>query len=255
MSGFSAGWLELRASADTAARSTDLARRFAAALGPHPAIVDLGAGTGSLLRWLGPYLPKRTRWVLIEGDAKLLALAPSTARKRRASLMGKLPRADAYVSSALIDLAGPAWLAKLVRAAHGAPLLMYLGVDGTHRFDPPHADDAAFLAAFQHHQRRVKGLGPALAGEAPFVLARLARKAGYTVTLAQSDWHLTSRDILTATVEGMADAVREQAPALDLSAWLGARRRQIAAGGLTLTVGHRDLLAVRRTRRPTGRRV
>lgn len=252
MTGFSADWLALREPADAAARSIALAKVFARTLRPGARIVDLGAGRGALTGWLGPFLPKGTTWTLVDGDARLLSLAPR-ARKRRMPLGGRLPDADAYVSTALIDLAGTAWLARLVHHARGRPLLMHLAVDGRHEFSIPHPLDGAVLDAFARHQRRVKGLGPALGGEAPFAFARLASGAGYRVMLARSDWRLHDRALLLATVEGIAQAAAEQAPSLDVDSWLRARRYDIARDRLSLVVGHRDVLAIRHRRRPTAR--
>ncbi len=252
MTGFSADWLALRAPADAAARSRPLAEAFARTLHARAHVADLGAGRGALTGWLGPFLPKGTTWTLVDGDARLLSLAPR-ARKRRMSLGGRLPKADAYVSTALIDLAGTAWLARLVRHARGRPLLMHLAVDGRHEFSIPHSLDGAVLGAFARHQRRVKGLGPALGGEAPFAFARLAARAGYRVTVVRSDWQVRDRTLLFALVDGMAQAVAEQEPALDIWKWLGARRDQIARDRLSLVVGHRDVLAIRHRRRPTVR--
>ncbi len=203
-----------------------------------------------MMRWLSPWLSPRARWRLVEGDAALLARAPIRAQKIRRSLGAELPHADAYVSSALVDLVGVAWLRKLLRAARGKPLLMGLAVDGRHEIAPPHRDDAALFAAFARHQRRFKGLGAALGGAAPFVLARLCARAGYRVELAASDWHLPSGELLEATLDGIATAACEADPSLDLADWRRVRKHQLAAGKLTLTVGHRDLFAVRRRRRP-----
>lgn len=250
MSGFSAAWLALRASADASARSRHLARRFAASLPKNALIADLGAGTGALMRWFAPH----ARWLLVDGDAALLAQAPTRAQKRRQSLLGRLPQADGYASSALIDLADTAWLQRLVAAACGKPLMMFLAVDGRHAFDPPHAQDAALFEAFARHQRRNKGLGFALGAAAPAAFARIARKAGYCVELARSDWHLGDAAMLAAMVEGLASAACEAAPSLDLGAWTRLRRKQIAADKLTLRVGHLDLLAVRHRYRRRARR-
>lgn len=250
MTGFSADWLALRAGADAAARSRRLARRFAGTLTPRAHVVDLGAGRGALTGWLGPMLPKGTIWTLVDGDARLLSLAPRV-RKCRRSLGGRLPQADGYVSTALIDLAGTAWLARLVRHARGRPMLMHLAVDGRHEFSVPHALDGAVLGAFARHQRRVKGLGPALGSEAPFAFARIAARAGYRVTVERSDWHVRDGALLSALVEGIAQAAGEQEPSLDLDDWLRARRTLIASGRLSLVVGHRDVLAIRHRRRPT----
>jgi hypothetical protein len=250
MSGFAASWLALRASADAHARSKPLARRFSRTLKPNAVIADLGAGTGAMQRWLASFLPPGIGWRLVEGDAQLLAQAPHRAQKIRRSLAGRIPTADAYVSSALIDLVGCSWLQSLVRAARGKPLLMSLAVDGRHTLAPPHRDDAAVFAAFKCHQARFKGLGRALGGQAPFTLARLARLAGYRVELAASDWHLRASPLLAATLDGIAAAACEADPSLDLAQWRRARAAQIAAGTLRLTVGHQDLLAVRRRCRP-----
>jgi SAM-dependent methyltransferase len=251
MSGFSADWLALRGPADDAARDRELARLFAKALGPRARVADLGAGTGALLRWLSPFLPKGAAWTLIDGDAALLVRAPGRARKRRQPLGGRLPTADAYVSTALIDLCGTAWLARLVRRARGRPLLMMLGVDGRHALAPADPRDGAVFAAFAAHQRRVKGLGPALGVAAPFAFARIAVRAGYRVRIARSDWRLGQGALLREALAGIAAAAAEQDPALDAPAWLAAR---LAVRDLTLTVGHRDVLAVARRRRPSGRR-
>lgn len=254
MSGFSADWLALRAAADAAARDVGLARRFARTLNPGARIVDLGAGTGALLRWLGPFLPKRTRWTLVDGDARLLSLAPR-ARKLRRSLGGRLPEGDGYVSTALIDLAGTAWIARLVRHARGRPMLMQIAVDGRHAIDPPDPRDEAIFRAFAAHQRRTKGLGPATGGNSPFVFARLAAMAGYRVRFASSDWRTREPRLVAATIEGIAAAAKEQAPALAVGDWLQLRLAQAAMGRLTLLVGHRDVLAEPRRRHPTSHRV
>ncbi len=250
MTGFSADWLALRADADAAARSRKLADMFAGTLKPRAHVADLGAGRGALTGWLGPLLPKGTLWTLVDGDARLLSLAP-LSRKCRRSLGGRIPQADAYVSTALIDLAGTAWLARLVRHARGRPLLMQLAVDGRHEFTMPHVLDDAVLGAFARHQRRVKGLGPALGSQAPFAFARIAARAGYRVTIERSDWNIQESTVLKAVVEGIAQAAGEQEPSLDVDAWLRARQSQIARGRLSLVVGHRDVLAIRHRRRPT----
>ncbi len=229
MSGFSADWLALRGPADDAARSRKLARRFARALKPGAKIVDLGAGTGAMGRWLQPFLPKRARILSVDGDAQLLPRA-KTPRLRR-SLGGRLPRADAYVSTALIDLVSVAWLRKFLKAARGKPVLMCLAVDGRHELAPAHANDEAILARFAAHQRRWKGLGQALGPHAPEALANEARRLGWRIEIAQSDWDLKSGALLDATLQGIAEATGLPIPRIK-------RAR--------LIVGHRDILLLPR---------
>lgn len=76
-------WLALREGADAIARAPELIeplRRHLAASPPVNELLirDLGAGTGSMLRWLAPRLPGAQRWILHERDPELLALAHSS---------------------------------------------------------------------------------------------------------------------------------------------------------------------------------
>jgi len=229
VSGFSADWLALRRPADDAARSKELAREFVRTLKPGAKIVDLGAGTGAMGRWLLPFLPKRARILSVDGDAMLLRHAK--APRLRRSLAGRLPRADAYVSTALIDLVSVAWLRKFLQAARGKPVLMCLAVDGRHEMTPSHASDKAIFAAFAAHQRHWKGLGQALGPHAPEALANEARRLGWRVEIAQSDWNLKPGALLDATFKGIVDAAGLPAPHVK-------RAR--------LIVGHRDILLLPR---------
>ena len=63
-------WLALREPADAAARSVELVERLRARLVGSPELVihDLGAGTGSMGRWLAPLLPGPQHWVLHDRD-------------------------------------------------------------------------------------------------------------------------------------------------------------------------------------------
>lgn len=233
MSGFSADWLELRGPEDDAARSKKLACTFACILKPGAKIVDLGAGTGAMGRWLQPFLPKRCTILSVDGDAMLLPRAK--APRLRRSLGGRLPPADAYVSTALIDLVSVAWLRAFLKVARGKPVLMCLAVDGRHELTPAHAVDKAIFAAFAADQRRWKGLGQALGPHAPAALECEARRLGWRVESARSDWALKPGALLDATLSGIVDATGLPAPRVK-------RTR--------LIVGHRDVLLIpRRYRR------
>jgi SAM-dependent methyltransferase len=69
---FAADWLALREPFDRAARSLALARRLAERLPRRPRLVDLGAGTGSMFRFLAPIIGRGQDWVLVDADAALL---------------------------------------------------------------------------------------------------------------------------------------------------------------------------------------
>jgi hypothetical protein len=289
MSGFSAAWLRLRASFDSAARDAALAQRFAAVL-PRPgralALIDLGAGTGANARYLAPLIGGDQDWLLIDGDQRLLDGSPAEHiawaareghgvlkesdgvvicagaarwrfRTRRLDLARDLPAAlgvaqDGIAMAALADLASAVWIDAL--AAHverrRVPLLSALVVDGRRFWHPEAPEDGVVRAAFAEHQRRDKGLGPALGPAAPvYVGARLAA-AGCAVATAPSDWRIAPehREMLAAVIAGESTAALEAAPERrDLIAgWRKRREAELAAGSLALTIGHRDILAVPR---------
>ena len=265
MSGFSADWLALRAPFDAAARSPALARRFARQLVPGGTIVDLGAGTGASRRALEPVVGPSARWVFVEGDPELLrialAVAPGTrgvAADLGAGCARFLPRrADAVTAFALLDLASGPWIEDLVATLvkRRLPLYAPLVVDGRGGWWPEDPDDPLVEGLFVRHQRRPKGLGrgPALGPAAPAAVAAAFRRRGWRVETARSDWRVGPGEggMLAAMIAGAAAAACEQSPgdARAIAAWAERRCRQAADGGLTLRVGHRDILAV-----PAGRR-
>lgn len=279
MTGFSGGWLALREPADRSARHAGLVAAVAGALAsrPEPVIVDLGAGTGATLRALAPALGPRQRWILVDGDAGLLALAAESlarwgrgrgaaieagpdglvlaepdgrvviAEFRRADLaLDPLPvpgRVDCVTASALLDLVSPAFLDVLAERVGrvGAAFYSALDVDGAVRLEPEAEDDGRVLAAFAADQGRDKGFGPALGGHATAVAAAAFRRRGYHVTEAESPWRLgpDDADLVSALVTGYA-AVAAGAGVLEdaaAAAWCDIARASV-------TVGHRDLLAL-----------
>src|SRR5215470_6733872 len=79
---FSAQWLALREPYDQRARSVAVLDRVAAAFAglSEISVVDLGCGTGSTVRSVGPRLPARQRWRLVDNELDLLAHASALAR-------------------------------------------------------------------------------------------------------------------------------------------------------------------------------
>ena len=166
---------------------------------------------------------------------------------------------DLVVASALFDLVSRGWAEALVAACaeRCQALLVTLSVDGDwafldtagQRLDD--AEDAAVRTLFRTHQRRDKGLGPALGGEAPGVLAGAMTAVGYRVASVATPWRLAAGNaeemaLATALVEGWHDAAREQAPLAGarLARWRERRLGGLVDGELGVTVGHRDLLAL-----------
>ena len=255
MSGFDAAWLALREPADHAARSRSLAVRFAAAQGPEPHVVDLGAGSGSNLRYLAPLLPPAQRWLLVDHDPALLAAAAARSGAtgnvacRALDLARELPAVPArtgVTAAALLDLTSAAWLDELARWGGDVPMLLALSVDGRLAWQPADPDDETIRRHFFVHQRADKGFGPALGPDAAAHLARRLEAAGRQVFFEPSDWRLGPEDapLLGATLKGIAAAVADIAGPTACARWAALRRQQVADGRLRLTVGHVDLLAL-----------
>ncbi len=271
MSGFSADWLSLRADADAHARSARITARTAAwalartrVTGRPLAIVDLGCGTGSNLRFLAPRLPVAQRWLLADHDTGLLALAArSGAGCRRvraldvvavdlaaAPLDDLLADADLVTASALFDLVAPGWTARLMAALArpGRALLAVLSYDGRVTLSAADPFDTVVRRLVNKHQRTDKGFGPALGPLAADWLCRQARLSGAHVFTALSDWRLApaEADLQQALLAGWAEAACAIAPreADAIAAWHARRLEALGKTGLACVVGHRDVLAL-----------
>lgn len=245
---FDAGWLDLRARADRVARDAGLRAAALAWLDavPAPGIVDLGCGAGALWRDLAR---PAARWRLIDHDPRLLRLAAGRcpgAEVVAADLadVAALPLRGARLvtASALLDLASAAWLDALAEraATEGAAVYACLSYDGTMDWTPVRPDDAAVLAAFNAHQRRDKGLGPALGPGATAHFADALAGHGHGVRTAGSPWRLGTGEgaLVAALARGVTQAAAEMGLA-GTEEWVQAR---LTARGCV--VGHVDLLAL-----------
>jgi len=282
--GFDAGWLALREPFDARARNLDLALTLAEALPPRPHLVDLGAGTGALLRWLAPLLARSQRWTLVDADAALLEEAVTLIEERailagwtttwpkKHTLLVHTPRgawrveavvadlaagphalplegADAVVSTALCDLVSRSWV-EAMAAALRVPFYAALNVDGRERFFPPHPADRLVARGFRRDQLRDKGFGGAALGPAaPAAMAAAFRKHGFTVRSAPSPWKISANTpaMADALAEGHAHAAAAALPrslAPALRGWATARQTQAMRGRLSAHIGHTDLLAL-----------
>ncbi len=278
---FDGDWLALREPFDAASRSVALARRLGTALPARARLIDLGAGTGSLFRWLAPILDRPQDWTLADADGALLERAfaeisrwatarglPVTATASAmvvrtpkgawrveaevvdlaAPLSGLgLNRRDAVVCSALLDLVSAEWMAGLA-AVLKRPLLACLSVDGRDALYPAHPVDRMVFAGFRRDQQRAKGLGVALGPKAPTALRAAFAARGWTVREVASDWRIPhdAADMLDMLVASHAEvAARRIGDRREtIRAWARLRARQVDKGLLAMKVGHRDSLAL-----------
>ncbi|MGN8025863.1 SAM-dependent methyltransferase [Microbacterium sp. 22242] len=258
-------WLALRASADDAARSRELAAMLVARLAPGPVVLhDLGAGTGGMTRWLAPLLPGPQDWVLHDGDADILehvdlgAVVDGSGRPIRVAVIVEdldgLPTdafagASAVIASALLDVVTGEEAARIVDACvhAGSPALLSLSVTGGVRLDPPDALDAVIGRSFDDHQRREADGRRMLGPDAVPLLSDLFIQAGWHVQRASTPWRLGPADgaLIEEWLRGWVGAAVEQRPELEAEAdaYLARRRAQLADGALHVVVPHQDVLA------------
>ncbi len=248
--GFSAEWLSLREPADRAARDDALMKRAVLAAGPAPVILDLGCGTGSTVRAMGPHLPEGATWRLVDNDPDLLARAAQSAGGRAETHLLDLGDLAALplqgvtlvTASALLDLMSEDWVRALA-ARLRVPFYAALSYDGRMGWTPGDSRDMPVTQAFNAHQRGDKGLGPALGPDAVTRSAAIFAEAGFRVETGHSPWRLgpDAAALQSDLVRGIADAAAE-AGAPEAAQW-GAMRAA-RARATTCHIGHGDLLAV-----------
>jgi hypothetical protein len=269
MSGFSADWLALREPYDLAARNAAVLDAVAAALLDQMtiAVVDLACGTGATLRAVGPHLPPRQTWRLVDNNLSLLAQASTLGRPPHVTVVAKpvdLARdlelalegpLDLITTSALLDLVSPEWLDRLIveAAARRLPVYAALTYDGRAIPEPGEAFDIELLAGFNLHQRTDKGFGPALGPTAATRVVERFEHFGYAVVQGRSDWVFgpADRDIQDALFAAWAElgALTTTMSSGEIAGWLAKRRACLAAGRSRLRIGHVDIFA-----RPIGTR-
>ena len=257
---FSLDWLRLREAADHQSRPSALLPPLLDWLPREPlSIIDLGAGSGSNMRYLAPRLPGAQHWTLVDNDSVLLrgteAPLPHVAITTRERDIGdglSILEATPHMitASALLDLVSRSWLEMLATLCLDArcAALFSLTYDGRIRWNPADSDDALVAELVNAHQRRDKGFGPALGPGGAETAASVFRDRGFHIRLSPSPWRLTAddADLQTELLNGWLEAALEQAPPHEdrLQAWARRRREAIGAGGPNLTVGHLDLLAL-----------
>ena len=249
-------------------------------------LVDLASGTGANARVLAPIIGGDQDWLLADSDAILLGFSAAEhiawasregygvardgdavvilagpARWRFLARRVELGHAlasclaepyDGLAFAALADRVSAAWVDGLAveLARRRVPLLSALALDGRRRWDPSDEADAAVHDALARQHRRDQGFGPALDGAATVYLGARLAAAGCAIATAPSDWQIgpEQRAMLAAVIEAERSAANEERPdgAARFAAWAERRRAALAAGTLSLVVGHRDLLALPR---------
>jgi SAM-dependent methyltransferase len=262
MNNFAVDWLARREPYDRRARNPSILDAVVASLQDISVsgIVDLGCGTGAMLRELAPRLAQRQNWRLVDNDLDLMGRAAASdvpsgitvtampldlSRDLELALDGSL---DLVVTSALLDLVSQAWLERLVVeiAARTLPFYAALNYDGRAEFAPADPFDEAIIAALNTHQRTDKGFGPALGPDAASSAIARLRSLGYAVVHGPSDWVVApdDADMQLVLLDGWASAAHAAgASRADAMAWLSRRRDLVLTGRSSIRVGHVDFWA------------
>jgi hypothetical protein len=260
-------WLALREPADAASRAIELVEHVRTYLptGGGATMHDLGCGTGAMARWLAPLLTGRQHWVLYDRDAELLTRAaayppdaaldgaPVTIETRRRDITrlhsAELAGADLITASALLDMLTADALDRLLAtcAGVGCPVLISLSVTGRVEFMPSDPFDRYVTDAFNAHQRRTTGVGRLLGPDAIGATVDGFARRDFDVLVRPSPWRLGPGQSALAVewFTGWLAAACEHRPELGTTAVSYRRRRlgEAAAGRLSVTVHHEDLLA------------
>ena len=245
---FAATWLALREPEDKAARDQTLLGQAVQAAGPSPVVLDLGCGTGSTVRTLRPLLPETTEWRLVDNDQELLDIAASAVPSSSVHLLDILDTASLPLDgvtlvtcSALLDLVTESWLRELA-ASLRVPFYAALSYDGFMKWEPELPLDHAVTEAFNRHQRRDKGLGPALGPDSSARTTAVFESLGWRTEVATSNWQLgpDSEALQVALVEGIGQAASEAGEA-GATEWV--EQRVAAAPHSACVIGHADILA------------
>ncbi|MGF1649428.1 MAG: hypothetical protein ACFCUN_03160 [Hyphomicrobiaceae bacterium] len=259
--GFDSMWLALREPVDHASVNAELRRLLVGWIGDRPSlrVIDIGAGRGSNVRGLAPSIACRQHWTLIDIDDALLNEAAHTILPSEtlsltirnldlatADLGAVLAACDLVTSAAFFDLVSKELVDRVVAAVvqTGAAFYTILTYDGLAAWIPEHPADSEMRRLFNEHQRRDKGLGPALGPAASVALVAAFRARGYRVFAGPSPWIVDDAhpDMGRMLNDGWARAVAEtgEMDGALLDAWRDLRSRE----GTTTIVGHRDVLAL-----------
>ncbi|MEZ3164135.1 methyltransferase domain-containing protein [Halorubrum sp. RMP-47] len=247
-----AAYLDAKRALDDRSLDREVLDRFAAELPPAPTILEVGAGTATMVERLVDWgVIEGGRWVAV--DAHEAALAAGEARIGDAcgdvgvefhaadafefAAAAADDRFDAVVGCAFFDVvdAAPA-----VDAFADVAPMAYAPItyDGETRFAPADPDDDAVLDGYHRHMREFRPGGPdgatALAREAAVIAE------GASPWVIEPPYESGERTVLSHLLDTVEGAVGETG--LDASGWAERRREALDDGQLRYEAANRDLL-------------
>lgn len=269
MSDFDLDWLELRFPADEKAREgvTDQLLDLIDP-GKSMSILDLGAGSGNNAIHLIPRLEKagvkEQRWLLVDRDRDLLKRGVERIEEKAkghgeidteikvadiSEDLDGIPFSDhdMVVGSAILDLFSVRWSRSLVDRLNDSGVkyvLFSMTVDGKVGWIPEHPLDGRIMQEFLEDMKRDKGFGPAMGSGAPEKFRKVLGDGGFDVVEMETPWKLgpDQMDLQRRYLQGVFEAV----PSGGVGSWMDRRLSYIDSNNSGLTVGHVDLLGIKR---------
>lgn len=249
-----AAYLDAKRALDDRSLNRAVLDRFAAELPPEPAVLEVGAGTATMVERLVDWgVLDAGRWVAVDSHEDALAAGEARVGDALGDVAVEFRVADAFefageaadagerfdavVGCAFFDVvdAAPAVeaLAEVAPVAY-APITY----DGETRFAPSDPDDDAVLDRYHRHMREFRPGGPDGA-------AALAREAT-VIAEGPSPWAIEppyesgERTVLAHLLDTVEAAVGETG--FDASDWADRRREALDDGRLRYEAANRDLL-------------
>jgi hypothetical protein len=258
-----ATYLDAKRALDDRSLNRDVLDRFAAELPPEPEVLEVGAGTATMVERLVDWgVIDAGRWVAVDAHEEALSAgegrigdavgnvavefraadafefaAEAAADGERFDAVVGCAFYDAVVGCAFYDVvdAAPAVnaFAKVAPVAY-APITY----DGATRFEPLDPDDEAVLDRYHRHMREFRPGGPdgaaALAREATVIAE------GASPWAIEPPYEAGERTVLAHLLDTVESAVGETG--YDAGDWAARRREALAEGRLRYEAANRDLL-------------
>ena len=249
-----AAYLDAKRALDDRSLNREVLDRFAAELPPEPEILEVGAGTATMVERLVDWgVIDDGRWVAVDAHEEALAAGKARVGDAVGDIDVEYRAADAFEFASDAAAAGREFDAVVGCAffdvvdarpavdafAEVAPVAYApITYDGETRFAPPDPDDEAVIDSYHRHMREFRSGGPDGA-------AALAREAT-VIAEGPSPWAIEppyesgERTVLAYLLDTVEAAVGETG--YDASDWAARRRAALGDGRLRYEAANRDLL-------------
>ena len=264
-----AAYLDAKRGLDDRSLNRDVLRAFADALPPEPTVLEVGAGTGTMVQRLHEWgVINAGRWVAVDthegairAGRKRIASHPDGSVDESAGGGGATVRlgeftidfrvADAFEYAASTDESFDAVVGcAFFDVVDAAPAVERLGAvaplayapityDGETTLSPADPGDEAVFDAYHRHMRAYRPGGP----EGSAALARAAESIvadGPSPWVIEPPYDTDDETVLAHLLDTIETSVGETGH--DAGDWASRRRATMAAGDLTYRARNRDLL-------------